>query len=196
MWERQREREKAEFATPDSLRINFLFIADFLSSSWYLFFHYVSVKFHFWPSSGDLPRPRIGMLSLVTPVITVYRTTFLTKQLWIGFETAIFWQCSPGTVETQRLYPLRHGPRRAIKVGFIGLINPIICSPYLVSHSRVRTEFVIVFFKTWCDRQQLWKGIRLLGIRLQDLDEDKKSAISKKINSQIKKPLIVYYYFY
>ena len=31
---------------------------------------------------------------------------------WVGFETAIFWQCSPGTVETQRLYPLRHGPRR------------------------------------------------------------------------------------
>ena len=26
---------------------------------------------------------------------------------WVGFETAIFWQCSPGTVETQRLYPLR-----------------------------------------------------------------------------------------
>ena len=26
---------------------------------------------------------------------------------WVGFETAIFWQCSPGTVETQRFYPLR-----------------------------------------------------------------------------------------
>ena len=31
----------------------------------------------------------------------------------VGFETAIFRQCSPGTVKTQRLYPLRHGPRRA-----------------------------------------------------------------------------------
>ena len=30
---------------------------------------------------------------------------------WVGIETAIFCQCSPGTVETQRRYPLRHGPR-------------------------------------------------------------------------------------
>ena len=64
---------------------------------------------------------------------------------WVGCETAIFWHCSPGTVETQRLYPLHQGPRRAIKDGFFCLINPIICSPYLVFHSRVRTEFVIVF---------------------------------------------------
>ena len=37
-----------------------------------LFFHYVLAKFHLWPSSGDLPQPRIGMLSFVTvyPVIT------------------------------------------------------------------------------------------------------------------------------
>ena len=56
---------------------------------------------------------------------------------WVGFETAIFWQCSPGTVETQRLYPLRHGPRRAIKDGYFGLINP-----YMVFQSRVRTKFL------------------------------------------------------
>ena len=40
-----------------NLRINFLFIADFLSSSWKFlccfFFHYVSAKFHLRPSSGD-----------------------------------------------------------------------------------------------------------------------------------------------
>ena len=65
---------------------------------------------------------------------------------WVGIETAIFWHCPPGTEETQHPYPPRHGPRRAIKVGFFGLINPIICSPYLVFHSRVRTEFVIFFF--------------------------------------------------
>ena len=65
---------------------------------------------------------------------------FLTKKTaWVGFETAIFWQCSPGTVETQCLYPLRHGPRKAIKDGFFGLINP-----YLVFHSRVRTEFLLL----------------------------------------------------
>ena len=66
-----------------------------------------------------LPRPRIGMLSLVTvsPVITAFHSCCLSHHVfdqvnlwpaWVGFETAIFWQCSPGTIETQRLYPLRH----------------------------------------------------------------------------------------
>ena len=56
-----------------------------------------------------LPRPRIGMLSLVTvsPVITAFHSCCLSHQInlwlaWVGFETVIFWQCSPGTVETQR----------------------------------------------------------------------------------------------
>ena len=73
------------------------------------FFHYVSAKFHIWPSLGDLPRPRIGILSLVTvsPVITVFHSWCLSHHVfdqvnlwpaWVGFETAIFWQCSPGTV--------------------------------------------------------------------------------------------------
>ena len=90
------------------------------------FFHYVSAKFHLWPSSGDLPRPRIGMLSLVTvpPVITAFHSCCLSHHVfgqvnlwpaWVGFETAIYWQCSPGTVETQRLYPLCHGPRSTIR---------------------------------------------------------------------------------
>ena len=95
-----------------------------------------------------LPRPRIGMMSLVTvsPVITAFHSCCLSDHAfdqvnlwsaWVGFETAIFWQCSPGTVETQRLYPLRHGSRRAFKDGFFGLINP-----YLVFKSRVRTDFL------------------------------------------------------
>ena len=95
----------------------------------------------FWPNftsgllQGILPRPRIGMLSLVTisPVITAFHSCCLSHHVidqvnlwpaWVGFETAIFWQCSPGTAETQRLYLLRHGPWRAINNGFFGLINP------------------------------------------------------------------------
>ena len=92
------------------------------------FFRYISDKFLLWPSSGDLPQPRIGMLSLVTvsPVITAFHSCCLSHHIfdqvnlwpaWVGFETAIFWQCSPGTVETQRHYLLHHGPRRAIKDG-------------------------------------------------------------------------------
>ena len=98
------------------------------------------------------PRPQIGMLSLVTvsPVITAFHSCCLSHHVfdqvnlwpvWVGFVTAIFWQCSFGTVEIQRLYLLHHRPWRVIKDGFFGLINPIICSPYLVFHSRVRTEF-------------------------------------------------------
>ena len=34
---------------------------------------------------------------------------------WEEIETAIFLQCSPGTVETQRLYPLRSGARNVVK---------------------------------------------------------------------------------
>ena len=113
------------------------------------FFQYVSAKFHLWPSSGDLPRPQIGMLSLVTvsPVITPFHSCCLSHHVfdqvnlwpaWVGFETAIFWQCSPGTVETQRLYPLRHGPRRlCFLFNLFFFINP-----YLVFHSRVRTKFL------------------------------------------------------
>ena len=208
------------------------------------------------------------MLSLVTvsPVITAFHSCCLSHHIfdqvnfwpaWVGIETAIFWQCSPGTVVTQRLYPLRHGPRRAIKEGFFGRINP-----YLVFQSRVRTEFLYIvlnwnnfvmrllnlrinFFiycvllrsKTWCDRQQLWKAVitgdtvTRLSISIRGRGkitwrrpevkfgwnvvkeettqknyqgEDKKSAINKKINSQIKKPhlkmiqlkTIIYIYIY
>ena len=110
------------------------------------------------------------MLSLVTvsPVITAFRSCCLSHHVfdqvnlwpaWVGIETAIFWQCSPVTVETQHLYLLCHGPRRVIKVGFFGLINTIICSPYLVFHSQVRTEFVIVF--NWNHFE-----MRLLNLRI------------------------------
>ena len=159
------------------LRINFYLLRTFCpylgSFLCCFFFHYVSAKFHLWPSSGDLPRPRIGMLSLITvpPVITAFHSCCLSHHIfdqvnlwsaWVGFENAIFWQCSPGTVETRRLYPLSHGPEGAFKDGFFGLINPIICSPHLVFHSRVRTEFVIVFY--WNHFE-----MRLLNLRINFL---------------------------
>ena len=59
------------------------------------------------------------MLSLVTisQVITAFHSCCLSHHVfdqvnlwsvWVGIETAIFWQCSPGTVETQRPYPLQN----------------------------------------------------------------------------------------
>ena len=60
-----------------------------------------------------LPWPRIGMMSLATvfPAITTFHSCCLSHHvfdqvnIWpalVGLETTIFWQCSPGTVETQR----------------------------------------------------------------------------------------------
>ena len=85
------------------------------------------------------------MMSLVTvfPVITAFHSCCLSHHIfdqvklwpaWVGFETDIFCQCSPGTVETQRLYPLRS---KGDQGWIFGLINP-----YLVFYSRVRTEFL------------------------------------------------------
>ena len=118
----------------NSFSMLFIFLAFLLFFLCTHIFFKISAKFHLWPSSGDLPRPRIGMLSLLTvsPVITAFHSCCLSHHVfdlvnlwpaWVGFETAIFWQCSPGTVETQRLSPLH---RRAIKDGFLGLINPYI----------------------------------------------------------------------
>ena len=90
----------------------------------FVFFCVVSSFTTFWPNFTSgllqviLPRPRIGMQSLVTVslIITAFHSCCLSHHVfdqvnlwpaWVGFETAIFWQCSPGIVETQRLYPLR-----------------------------------------------------------------------------------------
>ena len=77
-----------------NLRINFfihcgLFFLILVVFLWRFFFHYVSAKFHLWPSSGDLPRPLIGMLSLVTisPVITAFHSCCLSHH--------VFWPSKP-----------------------------------------------------------------------------------------------------
>ena len=71
-----------------NLRINFYLLRTFPphlgSFMCCFFFYYVSAKFHLWPSSGDLPRPRIGMLSLVTvsPVITAFHSCCLSHHVF------------------------------------------------------------------------------------------------------------------
>ena len=75
-----------------NLRINFYLLRTFCPhlGSFFVcvccfFFHYVSAKFHLWPSSGDFPRPRIGMLSLVTvsPVITAFHSCCLSHHVFL-----------------------------------------------------------------------------------------------------------------
>ena len=80
-----------------------------------------------------------------------------------------------------------------MKVGCFGLINPIICSPYLVFHSRVRTEFVIVFIgdpfemmllnlriNFWPKRSEEETKKKTNKKTTNNQDEDKKSAMNKK----------------
>ena len=68
------------------------FIADFCPhlGSFCYFSHYVSAKFHLWPSSSAEPRPRVGMLSLVTvsPVITAFHSCCL---LYHVFDQVTLW---------------------------------------------------------------------------------------------------------
>ena len=73
-----------------NLRINFYLLRTFCphhgSFLCCFFFHYVSAKFHLWPSSCDLPRPRIGMMSLVTvsPVNTAFHSRCLSHNVKFG----------------------------------------------------------------------------------------------------------------
>ena len=140
------------------------------------FFLFVSSFTTFRPNftSGHLqvilPRPRIGRLSLVTvsPVITAFHSCCLSHHVfdqvnlwpaWVGFETAIFWQCSPGTVETQRPYPLRPGPRRAIKDGFFFWSYKSLSGLPESGPDRIFFVLVLNHFFFLCDRQQLWKVV-------------------------------------
>ena len=128
------------------LNLNFYLLRTFCPhlGSFFFFFQISPLAFFRW----FLPRPRIGMLSLVTvsPVITAFHSCCLSHH--------VFWPSKPlaglGTIWNHYLptmltwnrrdstpLPLRHGPWRAIKDGFFGLINP-----YLVFYSRVRTEFL------------------------------------------------------
>ena len=107
------------------VRINFYLLRTF-SPHLGSFFCVVSPFTTFRPNftSGLLQMilqwPRIGIMCLVAvfPVITAFHSCCLSHHVfdqvnlwpaWVGFETAIFWQCSPGTVETHRLYLLCHG---------------------------------------------------------------------------------------
>ena len=122
-------------------------------------------------------------LLTVSPVITAFHSCCLLHHVfdqvnlwpaWVGFETAIFWQCSPGTAETQLLYPLRHGPRS--RMDFLA---------YLVFHSRVRTEFLSkARGEIWpkrSERRNNTKKKKKIIIKTNYQDEDKKSAINKKL---------------
>ena len=121
------------------------FIADFCPHLGSLFFVVVLTTF----------RLRIGMLSLVTESLVIPAFHSCCQSHHVFF---FFWPGNPltglGRNWTRYLLtmltwngrdstPLIHCA--TIKVGLFGLINSIICSPYLVFHSRVRTEFVIVF---------------------------------------------------
>ena len=187
--------------TQYSLGINFYLLRTFcphLGSFFFVceccfFFHYISAKFHLWPSSGDLPRPRIGMLSLVTvsPVIFAFHSCCLSHHVfdqvnlwpaWVGFETAIFWQCSPGTVETQRLYPLRHGPRRNFW-SYKSLSRLPESGPYRI--------FVLVF--NWYHFEMRLLNLRInfylfFGILKFKTEKKKKKKAKQKSFCQIHKP--------
>ena len=138
------------------------------------------------------------MLSLVTvsPVITPFHSCCLSRHVfdqvnlwpaWVGFETAIFWQCSPGTVETQRLYPLRPSAPRAPK-GDHSWIFWSYKSNYLLS-------LLLYLFSS-----EISSGVHYLEITMEFvpvlpfLDRVKKS--SKKIKKRVVLNTRIYIYIY
>ena len=134
----------------------------------FFFFHYVSAKFHLWLSSCDLPRPRIGMLSLVTifPVITAFHSCCLSHHVFFGTD--------PTLEEQTRIYKTKKsilvrpfGARVAADRGVESL-------RFLVSIVR-RERFQILpkparglFVKKRGAIDNNYGRQKLLGIRLQD----------------------------
>ena len=127
-----------------NLRINFYLLRTFLIHLGSLFvfvfflccffFHYFSAKFHLWPSSGDLPRPWIGMLSLVTisPVITAFQ---------------------PSCNRIPSNYCLDHSSRPvAQRIGrWVSTVPGEHCQKIAVSNpTQAGQRFT--WSKTWCDR--------------------------------------------
>ena len=59
-----------------NLRINFYLLRTFClrlgSVCVVFFFHYVSAKFHLWPSSGDLPRSQVGIEAQRIEALSLY----------------------------------------------------------------------------------------------------------------------------
>ena len=68
-----------------NLRINFYLLRTFCphlgNFLCCFFFNYVSAKFHLWPSSGDLPRPRIDRNAESCNRIP-------SKRIWVGARGA------------------------------------------------------------------------------------------------------------
>ena len=127
------------------------------------------------------------MLSLVTvsPVITAFHSCCLLHHVfdqvnlwpaWVGFETAIFWQYSPGTVETQRLYPLHHGPegrdRQQLWKAVITKDTVTRLSIPIWGCGKSPEEGL-----RWNLAETQWKKKQHKNYQ----DEDKKSAINKKL---------------
>ena len=119
-------------------------------------FNIVIIKFHLWPSSGDLPRPRIGTLSLaiVSPVITAFHSCCLLHHVLNQVNLGRIWNRYPLTMLTWKRRdstPLSAVPRAP--KGDQGWIFWSYKSNYLVFHSRVRTEccncLLIVIILRW-----------------------------------------------
>ena len=120
------------------------------------------------------------MLSLVTvsPVITAFHSCCVSHHVfdqvnispaWVGFETAIFWQCSPLSAAPRA----PKGDQGWIFWSYKSLSG-------LPDSGSYRIFFLVLVFN-WNHFE-----MRLLNLRINFFfsDEDKKSAIDKKVNSQ------------
>ena len=147
-----------------NLRINFFYLlrtfCPHLDS-----FCVVSSFTTFWPNFTSgllrviLPRPRIGMLSLITvsPVITAFHSCCLSHHVfdqvnlwpaWVGIEL------KPLSSDNARHVSQRHSGQRR----WVSTVPSEHCQKIVVSiPTQAGQRFT--WSKTWCDWQQLWKAV-------------------------------------
>ena len=131
------------------------------------FFHYVSAKFHLWPSSGDLPQPRIGMLSLVTvsPVITAFHSCCLSHHV---FYQVNLWPEGRGSVRDDE----RCGRSKDVN------------TPELIGQ-RVRVRVTMLRFEGSSGRDSVGRGQhssnRVCGISTRTMHQSTTPSLSQTI---------------
>ena len=108
-WKKSLEKKPKKLTNKKTRSENsFLFIAEYLSSSWWgfflycFFFHYVSAKFHLWPSSDDCLKIVVSNPTQAGQRFTWSKTWCDRQQLWKAVIT--------GDTVTRLSIPIRgHG---------------------------------------------------------------------------------------
>ena len=102
------EAYKAPIIISISVTFTFTNFCDFLELSTYFSRYFCSVLYFIFQCTFFFHMKELYDTQIRTIFFFFFFFFYQVKlwPAWVGIETAIFWQSSPGTVDTQRLYPL------------------------------------------------------------------------------------------